>query len=214
VITPHTMVEPTLDDARHAQLRSYLIREVSPAADIAPTPRRQNHRRPLLATGVATVLAAAGLTIGAVFTAGPTGTPAAEAAVAIEHQDGWTTIRLLDVNADPDAVLAQLQSAGIDARIDTHDSLYTEPPDTGTETIVHIGDTAPVGVVSLAVVIPPELAPAVIPPSDAVPPPDDATDGTDPVGEVVEWYPGIREGEGWVSFRDDAGIEVVIVVTD
>jgi hypothetical protein len=212
VITPHAMVEPTLDDARHAQLRSYLIREVSPAADIAPTPRRHAHRRPLLATGVATVLAAAGLTIGAVFTAGPTGTPAAEAAVAIEHQDGWTTIRLLDVNADPDAVLAQLQSAGIDARIDTHDNVYTDARDTGT---VILGmDAAPDGTVSLAVVIPPELAPAVIPPSDAVPPPDDATDGTDPVGEVVEWYPGIREGEGWVSFRDDAGIEVVIVVTD
>jgi hypothetical protein len=206
VITPHAMVEPTLDDARHAQLRSYLIREVSPAADIAPTPRRHAHRRPLLATGVATVLAAAGLTIGAVFTAGPTGTPAAEAAVAIEHQDGWTTIRLLDVNADPDAVLAQLQSAGIDARIDTHDNVYTDARDTGT---VILGmDAAPDGAVALAVVIPPELAP------EAAPPPGDATDSTDPVGEVVELNPGIRIGEDWVSFRDDAGIEVVIVVTD
>jgi hypothetical protein len=213
VITPHAMVEPTLDDARHAQLRSYLIREVSPAADIAPTPRRHAHRRPLLVTGVATVLAAAGLTIGAVFTGGPTGTPAAEAAVAIEHEEGWTTIRLLDVNADPDAVLAELRSAGIDARIDTHDNVYSDARDTGT---VILGmDAAADGTVALAVVIPPELAPGVIPPSEAAPPPGDATDDADPVGAVVDLEAeGIRIGESEMSIRDDAGHEVVIVVTD
>jgi hypothetical protein len=213
VITPHAMVEPTLDDERHAQLRSYLIREVGPAADIAPTPRRHAHRRPLLVTGAAAVLAAAGLTIGAVFTGGPTGTPAAEAAVAIEHEEGWTTIRLLDVNADPDAVLAELRSAGIDARIDTHDNVYTDARDTGT---VILGmDAAPDGTVALAVVIPPELAPDVIPPSEAAPPPGDATDDADPVGDVVDLEAeGIRIGNGEVSIRDDAGHEVVIVVTD
>lgn len=210
MITPHAMVEPTLDDERHAQLRSYLIREIGPAADVAPTPRRHAHRRPLLVTGVAAVLAAAGLTIGAVFTGGPTGTPAAEAAVAIEHEEGWTTIRLLDVNADPDAVLAQLQSAGIDARIGTEDSLFTEPPGTGTAVVQMI--PAVDGEVTLAVALPPELQPG--PPSEAVPPPGDA----DPVREVVEVAPGIRIGEGWVSFHDDAGLEagleVVIVVRD
>jgi hypothetical protein len=212
VITRHAMVEPTIDDERHAQLRSYLLREVSPAADVAPVPRGHPHRRPLLVTGLAAVLAAAGLTTAAMFTGGPTGTPAAEAAVAIEHEEGWTTIRLLDVNADPDAVLAELLSAGIDARIHTHDDLYTEARDTGTE-ILYM-NAATDGTVTLAVIIPPDLAPGVTPSPEVAPHPGDATDDTDPVGDVVEPTPGIRIAESEMSIRDDAGYEVVIVVTD
>ena len=212
MITPHAMVEPTIDDERHAQLRSYLLREVSPAADVALVPRGHPHRRPLLVTGLAAVLAAAGLTTAAMFTGGPTGTPAAEAAVAIEHEEGWTTIRLLDVNADPDAVLAELLSAGIDARIHTYDDLYTEARDTGTE-ILYM-NAATDGTVTLAVIIPPDLAPGVTPSPEVAPHPGDATDDTDPVGDVVEPTPGIRFAESEMSIRDDAGYEVVIVVTD
>lgn len=114
---------PTLDPERTAQLRTFLVTEA--AADAASTStspaRRPRHLR--LAVGVtAAVLLAGSLTVASGLTG--TGSEPADA-VAIEQADGWTTVRLIDVDADPQAVVDELRAAGIEARVGDADEVGT-----------------------------------------------------------------------------------------
>lgn len=109
-------VTPTLDVERTAQLRTFLT--VEAAADAARTPSVG-----LLGTGRRRVLvgaAAALLLGGSLFAAdaivGAPGPAGVASAVEITQEDGWTTVRLLDLDADPDDVVAQLEAAAIPVR--------------------------------------------------------------------------------------------------
>lgn len=106
-------VTPTLDVERTAQLRTFLT--VEAAADAARTPSVG-----LLSTGRRRVLvgaAAALLLGGSLFAAdaivGAPGPAGVASAVEIIQKDGWSTVRLLDLDADPDDVVAQLEAAAI-----------------------------------------------------------------------------------------------------
>lgn len=108
-----------LDDDRTAQLRTFLT--VEAAADLASgrsaaTSWAFGRRRLAVGMVAAVVLG------GALFTAnalvggpGPARTPQA---VAISTDDGWTSVRITDINADPQAVVDQLQAAGISAHVE------------------------------------------------------------------------------------------------
>lgn len=115
---------PTLDPERTAQLRTFLT--VEAAADVARTDAATALRHPgrRLALGaLATVVVAAGLVVGATVLEWSTGGGRRAEALAIEREGDWTTIRIADIDADPDAVLTELRAAGFDAR---HEPLVVE----------------------------------------------------------------------------------------
>lgn len=111
---------PTLDPERTDQLRTFLVTEA--AADAATSPARRPHRVRFAVGLAAAVLLAGAITVGTSLSG--TGTERADA-VAIERADGWTTVRIVDVNADPEAVVEELLAAGIDARVDDANQLGT-----------------------------------------------------------------------------------------
>lgn len=98
--------ESTLVAERTDQVRTFLT--VEAAADVASVPPSPVRRR-LVAGTVAALLLAGGL-VAATSIGGP-----APSAVAYETVDGWTTIRLVDAEADPEAVVQELVAAGFDA---------------------------------------------------------------------------------------------------
>src|SRR4051794_39727263 len=102
---------PTLDDDRTAQLRTFLTveaaRSLADGSADHPAPFLARHRRVAAGAAAATLLGGGIFAVTAI-TGGP-GPAHVDQAVAISVDDGWTTIDLLDVHADPDAVLAQLR---------------------------------------------------------------------------------------------------------
>lgn len=122
-----TTVRPstaTLDPDRTERLRAFLTTEA--AADLASAPgpvARARRPRRRLAVGVVAALALGGVAFAATAVVdGPGPTRSAPAlALAIERSDGWTTIRLRDPDATPEAVIAELGAAGIDARVEVVD---------------------------------------------------------------------------------------------
>jgi hypothetical protein len=121
---------PTLGPDRLQQLRTFLTTEAaadlatSTATDGARSPRHSlvaTHRR--LALGVALAL-----TLGGAMVASTVRPDGADAALAITTQSGWTTVRLLDIDADPQAVVDELVAAGIDARVARLDGGTTTDP--------------------------------------------------------------------------------------
>jgi hypothetical protein len=134
----------TLDDARLDRIGVHLA--VTAAADVAATnattaaaparPAASRTRRVLGGVALAAILG--GGIFGANAILGGPGlarTPAA-VAVAIEQQDGWTTIRILDPEASPATIEAQLRAAGLRVRTETVDLT----PDANGE--VHLADGA------------------------------------------------------------------------
>lgn len=112
---------PTLDPERTDQLRTFLTTEAAADAAVTSPARRPRHLR--LAVGVtAAVLLAGSLTVASALTG--TGSEPADA-VAIEQADGWITVRLIDVDADPQAVVDELRAAGIEARVGDADEVGT-----------------------------------------------------------------------------------------
>lgn len=125
---------PTLDPERTDQMRTFIVVEAASSTALASPARRPvGVRRTALAGAAAAALAAGGLVVVATTDA-PTGSDRATAAdptdpgrtgpppapgdlrtIAVERSDGWTTVRLVDIDADPDAVVADLVAAGFAA---------------------------------------------------------------------------------------------------
>jgi hypothetical protein len=139
------MPTPTLDAERTDQLRHYLTAEaaagVTAGRVIHLVPRSRPGRRVALVAGAAVIVGGA-LFAGSAVVGGP-GSHAPAAAVAFEEDGAWTTIRLADMDADPQAVLDELHAAGFDAQLDTMHVTRTTGPD-GQET-VSLDDPAAAG---------------------------------------------------------------------
>lgn len=224
---------PTLTPERTDQLRTFLVVEAA-SSTAAGTPARRAPRR-RLALGVATVALLAGGLVAAQAVGGP-----APAAIAVEVDGGWTTVRLTDIDADPDAVVADLRDAGFRAehrpfRVErSGDSVMigegidgdevegsvvvSDAEDIGPSVAGVVGDGSGEGgehgVVGLSVSLP----------EGALPPVDDqamaeavaggqagsGSAGNGPADAALE-EAGIRfEADGGVSFRQ--GVDVTIVV--
>ena len=110
----------TLDADRADRFGTFLT--VEAAADLASgrsSGRTFPARRALVGVAAASVLAG-GLFAANAVVGGP-GPADVPAAVAIEHTDGWTKITILDPTAAPSEIEAELEAAGIDARIQVLD---------------------------------------------------------------------------------------------
>jgi len=214
---------PTLDAQRTDQLRSFLT--VEAAADAARRrPVLTPARRRLVVGATAALLLAGGLV--AVQSVGGS----APAAIAVEVDGEWTTVRIADIDADPDAVVADLRDAGFDAERRTLEVLRT---DDGNRVAVGLGDDAPDGargavsvggggeggahgLVGLSVTLPDDVAPPSAPGESGrtleIDPVDAQTsDGGVLVVEDDLLGAGIRfEPDGGVSLR--AGTDATIVV--
>jgi len=124
---------PTPHPQRTDALRTFLVVEAASSAPTA-TPARRGAgamRRSAVAGGVALALVAGGLVAvslpdDAPTSAGSSATDRAAGATApatlpaletisVERSDGWTTVALTDIDADPDAVVADLEAAGFAA---------------------------------------------------------------------------------------------------
>ncbi len=117
---------PTLDPDRTDQMRTFLVVEAASSVATATPARRPAAavRRTLVAGGVATALVAGGLVAISLTDDAPAPTDPSRAegtttvalpdlqTIAVARSDGWTTVRLTDVDADPDAVVVDLQAAG------------------------------------------------------------------------------------------------------
>ena len=185
-------------------------------------------RRRVVVGATAALLLAGGL-VAVQSVGGP-----APAAIAVEVAGEWTTVRLVDIDADPDAVVAQLRDAGFTAERQTLDVVRTEDGDGFSVSVEDSADSAGIiamavgseggehGVVGLTVAVPEgtELAP---PPEGGEVP--GAQAGGSPTGEPTSMAiasrgsladdsllaEGIRfEADGGVSLR--AGTDVTIVV--
>lgn len=218
---------PTLDAQRTDQLRSFLT--VEAAADAARRHPVLTPARRRVAVGTAAALLLAGGLVAVQSVGGPT-----PAAIAVEVDGDWTTVRIVDIDADPDAVVAELRAAGFAAErrplqvTSTDDgvsvmSQITDDGETGAGVVAFARrgeDSGAYGVVSLTVSLPEGVAP----PAPTEPrgggasetiDADPAEAGARPVAvPVVEddlLDAGVRfEADGGVSLR--AGTDVSIVV--
>lgn len=201
-----------LDPQRTAELRTFLT--VEAAADVAHAAGRPDGRRRFALAAVATLVLGGGLFLANALVGGP-GPADVSAAVAIEAApDGWTTVRLVDVDADPQAVVDQLEAAGIPATIDQLD-FTSRGPDGELMISSYRGDDEPAaGAVVIGATTTDGGAPAIAglsvahAGSPAVAAPGDAAP-TDLERQ------GIRFGtDGSVSIRSGAGNSVVVLTTD
>jgi hypothetical protein len=217
-----TSLTSTLDAERTDQLRTFLT--VEAAAD-AVAPARSAHpgRRRLVGGIAAAVVLGAGLFSAASIAGGPASGPArveTAHAVAIEQgAPGWTKISIADIDADPDAVVAELTAAGIDARRealpitrDAEGRLTLEsfdkagPPQDGTGgiTMVGIGSGGEQGLAGLSVSSP-----------SAGPSPKGT--GATPAEAEAEFHAyletlGAKTGtDGSIEIRNDADVTVLVL---
>ena len=107
-----------LDHDRTAQVRMFLT--VEAAADVASggstaTSWASGRRR--LAVGVVAAVVLGGALFTANALVGGPGVARTPQVVAITEDDGWTTVRITDIDADPQAVVDQLEAAGISAHV-------------------------------------------------------------------------------------------------
>jgi hypothetical protein len=205
---------PTLDPERTDQIRSFLV--VEAAADAARRPPVLTPARRRVAVGAAAALLLAGGIVAVQAVGGD-----APAAIAVEVDGEWTTIRLVDIDADPDAVVADLIAAGFTAERQPLEVIET---DGGSLSSVHVTDEhggdgvvalahgrqggGAHGIVGLTVSVPEGVSP---------PPPDVPEHG----GVVVEADPaealpsggGVGPAEAdlldvGVRFEDDGGVSL------
>jgi hypothetical protein len=161
---------------------------------------------------------------GAFVTAEAVGGPA-PAAIAVEVDGEWTTVRIVDIDADPDAVVAQLREAGFPAerqplpvvRTDGGMTVVHEAPEAesgaGVVGFVHgdDGDGGAHGLVGLSVTLPSDLAPDGPPEVDTDPVPAQATEDGIAVVEDDLLGAGVRfEPDGGVSLRRGADVTIVV----
>lgn len=142
---------PTLDPHRLDQLRTFLVSEA--AGQVTDAQRRPlvGSRSRRFAVGAVTAVAlGAGLV--AVSTVRPGGT---DPALAITTEGEWTSVRMVDVDADPQAVVDELVAAGIDARI-APDGWNPNPP-YGDGTVAILSEVPPEFTYGLHVVVEFEL---------------------------------------------------------
>lgn len=209
--TPNTSTA-VLDPERTAQLRTFLT--VEAAADVAHHrvgAGRPAGRRFALAALAALVLGG-GLFLANALVGGP-GPADVPAAVAIEAApDGWTTVRLVDIDADPQAVVDQLEAAGIPATIDRLDVVTSTGPDGEVMISSYRGDDEPTaGAVVIGAATDGDGSPAIAGLSVA-------HAGSQPVAAPADGAApdlerqGIRFGtDGSVSIRSGAGNTVVVL---
>jgi hypothetical protein len=228
--TPMTPL-PSVDEARLAHLERFLVSEVSGPADGLTVRHRRRVRRT-----VVTLAVAAALSVGIVGTVALAGGSGTAAAVAIERDDGWTTVRLNDRDVAPEEVLAELEAAGIEASIKT---IVLAPMEEGDSIVFRINpderDSGGVGAMAgrglapggrgLVGITVDSLVPSFeVVPGDAI---DDAPPGGVVESDVVPVEPdpaealadlearGIRLNlAGSVSIRDGAGHTVVLLVVE
>lgn len=217
-------LEPTLDDQRTDQLRTFLTVEAAADAAAAAPGRAHRGRRRLVGGIAAAVVLGAGLFAVASVAGGPTSGPAGVQtanAVAIERaQPGWTKIAIADIDADPDAVVAELKAAGIDARraplaVQRDDqgrvtlgSFDEQDRPQGGFTMVGVGDAGDQGLAGLSVTKP-----------GAEPMPE--LDGTAPSEEIEAAFAahldhlGTRTNpDGSIEIRNDADLTVLVLTED
>lgn len=221
---PTTLV-PTLDHQRTDELRTFLT--VEAAADLASRRRSapaRRGRRHLVGGIVAAAVMGAGLFAAAAIAGGPGSGPASVEtahAVAIEPAaPGWTKLSIEDIDADPDAVVAELQRAGIDARrealaierdeegrltLDSFDtSQLDRQQDGGGFSIVGLGEAGDEGLRGLTVSAP-----------GAGPAPLSQDLGGDQIDAAMEAYTeriGAKMGpDGSVEIRNDADVTVIVL---
>lgn len=214
-----TTSQPTLDAQRTDQLRTFLT--VEAAADAAAPARAVRTGRRRLVGGIAAaVVLGAGLFAAA--TGGPTSGPArveTANAVAIETAEpGWTKISIADIDADPDAVIAELRAAGIEAERQslalqrdregrvTLDSFEDTGPSAGF-TMLGLNDAGKKGLAGLTISAP-GAAPAPLPEGLS----------SEDAGRAFHAYLdelGARAGsDGSIEIRNDAGITVIVLTED
>lgn len=221
--------EPTLDHARTDQLRTFLTLEAAADAATSPTRPIRSGRRRLVGGIAAAVVLGAGLFVGSALAGGPSSGPARVAtanAVAIRPatDTGWTKITISDIDADPDAVVAQLRAAGIDARRaplpfsrpgDGQELLGSADETTsgaggaggGGVTMVGVGETGSRGLAGLTISTP---AGEPAPLSDDLPPHEDAA----AFNRYLEGL-GARSGtDGSIEIRNDADVTVLVLSED
>jgi hypothetical protein len=139
---------PTLDPHRLDQLRTFLVSEA--AGQVTDAQRRspvRSRSRRLVVGAVATVALGGGLV--AVSTVHPGGT---DAALAITTEGEWTSVRMVDAEADPQAVVDELVAAGIDARI-APDGWNPDPPYDHDRTVAIVSEVRPEFTYGLHVVV-------------------------------------------------------------
>ncbi|HEV7722420.1 MAG TPA: hypothetical protein VGO60_14100 [Iamia sp.] len=213
---------PTLDTQRTDQLRSFLT--VEAAADAARRPPVLTPARRRVVVGAAAALLLAGGLVGAQSVGG-----SAPAAIAVEVDGEWTTIRLVDIDADPDAVVADLIAAGFDAERQTLEVITVDGDDVlvGTEddaavgargfVTIGAGEGGERGLVGLSVTLPEDVAPSSAPAEagriiETDPVPFQAGAGGLSVVDEDLLDAGVRfEDDGGVSIR--TGTDATIVVS-
>lgn len=125
--------DTTLSTERTTQMRDLLTDEIRHDAAPSLTTSRQRRGTPAprrVAVGAVAAVLVGGLLFGVNAVAGGPGQTAVPQALAIESSGGSTTIRLTDLDASPEEVLAQLEAAGIPVRLTTVDT--STPADDGT----------------------------------------------------------------------------------
>lgn len=220
----HTLPTITLDDERTDQLRTFLT--VEAAADLAAgtgarrASVRSDWRR--LALGALAAVLLGGALLASTTIVGSPGASRADA-VAIEEAAGWINIRIVDVDADPEAVVDELRAAGIDAEVSDpaeagmvaagpgagaaasgSTGLSVETPDGNGAGMVSVGpDAAP----------PLEVDPGIDPEDPSITAPAVTTvDAVEATGEVTGSTGAI--GEGDVTTEGDPALPPPDIDTD
>lgn len=219
----HATLEPTLDDQRTDQLRTFLTVEAAAdaASGLRSTPARRGRR--LVGGIAAAAVLGGGLFAVASVAGGPSSGPVAVQsanAVAIESAEpGWTRISIADIDADPDAVVAELQAAGIAAerrplgmtRDDqgrvTLESMEEQAPTGGGFTMVGLGSAGDQGFAGLTISAP-----------DADPSPLHADLSPEEAEVELDAYLaalGARaDADGSIEVRNDADVTVIVLTED
>ncbi len=201
---------PTLDTDRTDQLRTFLVTEAAADAASSSSPAHRPHRVRLVVGIAAAVLLAGAITVGTSL-----GGPGAERAdaVAIEQADGWTTVRLIDIDADPQAVVDELQAAGIDARVGDATEVGLGPDGADlTDGSFGVGMVSATPQTDTPGFEPGDGATGTATVTGALPVGDgvELEDGTGEPDELLE-AAGIRFGDvGEISIRDGADVRVVV----
>lgn len=219
-------IDPTLDAQRTDQLRTFLTVEAAADAASAPARAGRTGRRRLVGGIAAAVVLGAGLFAVTSIAGGPSSGPASVQtanAVAIEQAEpGWTTIRIADIDADPDAVVAELRAAGIAAERQplgiTRDAegrvtlgSFEEQPAGRDITMVGLGDAGDAGDQGLA-----GLSLSSPGTSGSHPVPEGASSE-----EIEAGFAAYLDGlgakmgtDGSISVRNDADLTVLVLTED
>lgn len=219
-----TTLEPTLDAQRTDQLRTFLTVEAAADAAHATAPARRGRRRLVGGVVAATVLAA-GLLAASAIAGGPGSGPVAvdtASAVAIEPAaPGWTKVSIADIDADPDAVVAELQAAGIDAR---REALSVERDAQGRVTLGSFDQSGAPGsgfsMVGVGTAGDEGLAGLTVEATDADPAPLDTEPGATSeeieakLGDHLEGLGAKLGSDGSIEIRNDAAITVLVLTED